>query len=561
MCAIINDNVWYRGKIIDVTVENETAIVKLIDFGQNVAVNFANIRMLDEQHAMVAHKVTQCKLIELNSMRIMDNANIIERFQEICRNSRQHQIAIKEVKQNFCEVYLYINQLQDSVTRTGTALILSDQYAIFYIDEFHNVQYENNGNNVETNSFNWTNNKELELTEFRSESMTFVDIVHINSTAELYICPVEQTQKYRKLHFKLQNVIRNIRSTSPLRKARFWHAGDKCIVYTNTSASSYRNQSDMPRTELNMWYRAKIVSIKTFQHVELHLLDIGATIIASMAELIPMNSVLAEIPPRVVRCHLAGISDWTTPFTTNLLLRLCKRFPRFAITHNNCYNDSLAIMLRGIKYSYENAGLRKIISQWYNINSNVMIGALIDFTDEFIDNRKEDGDHVNVSTEGEPDDWDENNLTVGLIYGEYFDGENFDDFHAQPDEMVYRYDGAINDVHEWLPAIRNILTIFTATPTHVDSKCIIYAQHSYNRYVARRMKTVLQQRVALMSADDVILEWQKNQPCLAKFHADDHFYRAIVKKVNKDNFTCTVSGDSYNAFNLFVYCTCCPNQF
>lgn len=532
VCAVIVDGSWHRCQLITVPEKGYTA-VRLVDQGRKKVVSIKAMRMLDERHARLPCLVTLCKLSVLQSIPDPSDTKyhqkIAKRFKAICKMGINLQIYVKNVLGTFCEVYLYANHMKNGLS--VHAYMLHENYAVFNIDLLQKEYYgkDRDLTNEPINEKTQPRDRNFESpTKLLSAPKTMVQLVHIESPAEIYICPLKINSKYRRLHFNIQKLMET--NYVGNKATDNWTVGDQCLVYVKLS------DLDMPS-----WYRARLISFEDPDHAVIFLREAAITMSILISNLIPLVGQLANIPDRSVRCHLNGLSGCENWSSTQDLIDICAKFKKMAVsTDDRTANGSVSVMLWGVRSIYNDSSYNKLSDEWILINSCVMEKCVIRMTQKFLaQSNSLEGSTYTIDYDR---DWElpmaTNQLSSVFVLDE---DDELEAFLFKTEGFLYNFELELAEVTQWLPAVPHTRSIFTVKPTYVNYKGVINAQTMFNQVVARKMKHLIQQRVLCMEFEAVVFNWEENQPCLARYHADNHFYRSTVLRVNKDNCTCVVS--------------------
>lgn len=86
-------------------------------------------------------------------------------------------------------------------------------------------------------------------------------------------------------------------------------------------------------------------------------------------------------------------------------------------------------------------------------------------------------------------------------------------------------------IEHWLPAKSNDKTIFVGIPTYVDNNAVIFLHDVDKERTLNAMKEVINAKFADSQALTTDIFYSPGDPCLAKYHLDSQFYRAVVRKM------------------------------
>lgn len=106
----------------------------------------------------------------------------------------------------------------------------------------------------------------------------------------------------------------------------------------------------------------------------------------------------------------------------------------------------------------------------------------------------------------------------------------------------------------WLPAVPFGKAIFAGFITYVDEHGIMYMYDFHKKDVLNVIRNAIDEhccRLAIGSQEPV--KWVQNDACLAKFHLDGQYHRAVVLELPKASEEITVSIYSKWNYRRFIY--------
>lgn len=86
-------------------------------------------------------------------------------------------------------------------------------------------------------------------------------------------------------------------------------------------------------------------------------------------------------------------------------------------------------------------------------------------------------------------------------------------------------------IDHWLPAKPVDKTIFVGVPTYVDNNAVIYLHDMDKERTLDTIKNVINAKFGNSQPLPSDTFYAPGDPCMAKYHLDDLFYRAIVRKM------------------------------
>lgn len=108
------------------------------------------------------------------------------------------------------------------------------------------------------------------------------------------------------------------------------------------------------------------------------------------------------------------------------------------------------------------------------------------------------------------------------------------------DQLIFNDE--LTAILDWLPDEPHQKMLFNGIPTYVDDDCVIYIRDVCQNKTLDKIKGLINRKYAKSEPEPNDIDWHIGEPCLAKYHLDNLFYRAIILSIdsNKINFTVNI---------------------
>ncbi|XP_057330679.1 RING finger protein 17 [Microplitis mediator] len=324
------NKLWYRGIVVDI-VGIRTIQVLLVDLGVNVILDYTKIRRLDSRYTQSTIRAIKLRLKDVTAIDptedwpleantgiakfMTSNIRVVVYEKKVFDNFPEYSASIIN-KQRLSLVH-YLEHL-NLVKRTAPAGMLEKMESHF--KEIGNKITKTNknkkkksrdktGKKIDLNLSSMTNKSGQKLRNHVREEDPYkmsVKITMIQSPDEIYITPADMEFCIDDIHKQMQFFYNN------------HHTDDQIELTVDTVCVVFNDHQ-------KLYYRAKIVDIKSPGEVSVFLLDVGETMTVSSDKLKTLADSLYEIPAYVVKVKLGGIlpcggsSSW--PLASIQLLR------------------------------------------------------------------------------------------------------------------------------------------------------------------------------------------------------------------------------------------------
>uniref|UniRef100_A0A182RTK1 Tudor domain-containing protein n=1 Tax=Anopheles funestus TaxID=62324 RepID=A0A182RTK1_ANOFN len=349
-----------------------------------------------------------------------------------------------------------------------------------------------------------------------------------------------------------------------------WSPGDMCLVFTSPSSGH--------TTE---WYRARITEVQEEGELyEAFLIDRALTLQVHRTNVARMVPRIAQLQPGAVRCQLACIeplkgSDGWQKVTVDGLHNIIDSYEKHAISldanrANSKDNEptnahqSLSVVLWGVRVLPQQA-LAPQKTEYRNINQMLVVRGLAHSSGRFrtlatvgndaLEELQSVEEAVEKMTRGEYKKLKDFFRAIAAVsaetegFGAREDGNETAKVVLNGKEMPARVeiDGpcatvltlvkdAVDSITDWPVSIPIEKTVFVGMPTHIGNDGTVFLIDLCQQPVLNSMRDTIQEYVAkngLLSATTVT--YKPGEPCLARYHLDEMFYRATVVAVIERN--------------------------
>ncbi|XP_008546882.1 RING finger protein 17 [Microplitis demolitor] len=313
--AAPHNKLWYRGIVVDI-VGIRTIQVLLVDLGVNVILDYTKIRRLDSRYTQSTIRAIKLRLkdvtaidptedwpLEANTgiVKFMNSGNIrvVVYEKNVFDNFPEYSASIIN-KQRLSLVH-YLEHLS-LVKRTAPAGMLEKMESYFKEIGDKTTKASKNKKkkshdktdkkiNSASNLSSMTNKSGQKLRNHVREEDPYkmsVKITLVQSPDEIYITPADMEFCIDDIHKQMQFFYNN------------HHTDDQIELVEDTVCVVFDEH-------LKLYFRAKIVKIKSLSEVMVFLLDVGETMTVSSDKLKTLADSLYEIPAYVVKVKLGGI--------------------------------------------------------------------------------------------------------------------------------------------------------------------------------------------------------------------------------------------------------------
>ncbi|XP_035904038.1 uncharacterized protein LOC118508393 isoform X2 [Anopheles stephensi] len=351
-----------------------------------------------------------------------------------------------------------------------------------------------------------------------------------------------------------------------------WHTGDMCLVFTSPS--------DGGSIE---WYRARIMNVlEDGELYEAFLIDSALTVQVHRTNVARMVPRIAQLQPGAVRCKLACLepvksSDHWTRVVVDALIGIIHAYEKHAIsldvkrpkaTDDKLPNakQSLSVVLWGVRVSVRQA-LAPQKTEYRNINQLLAVRGMAHLSGTFrIFATKGDGAREELQSIEEAVEkmtlceYEKLQQFFRTIAADSTEAEGFGaredgiqtakvvltskDVHTET--VRVEIDDAcasvlslarqkVETITDWPAGDPIEKTVFVGMPTHIGNDGTVFLYDLCKEPVLNLIRDKISERVQDADGPQQPAVFQPGEPCLAKYHLDEMFYRASIVSVHKGN--------------------------
>lgn len=514
-CALKCPN-WCRGQIIQI-LPNQMCEVLLVDVGTRCSTSYRNLMYLDDDFMMISQAAVKCQLFEVTTRQedgYQWTAKAKDRFRRYCATEKlKIHIAEHDQKNDVYHVNMYfaggsrdvsINSLmmdpESDLDQNHQSMIPSSVEAAPPI-----IQPPQNDQGFKR---------------------TTITVLNSFSPSEFYISFEKYTVGMMKLHRKLQMMMSETASAlrAPDTDGRLWTVGESCIVHAKVLQHG-----------VTQYYRATVresTDADTLTTVVV-LTDIGQVVTVQNSKIYDSTESLNEIVNGAIRCHLSSVSPtggqlkWTTSAKEKFRSAI-DAYEKLAITLHGSKKSgdkSFSVILWGLITTTSHPFLPSV-PIWENINQNLVdlgLAHLLEKFDKVFDMNETDSAQLEKEF-----DFDEQYKDLLEQIDRIFNTETTDYPDDGPELL---YDAKLTDdltpIESWLPCVHPTKSLFVGIVTYVDNNAVFYIHDVEQNPLLDKMESIINERFH-NSKPDTGTFWGRGTPCMARFHLDNLFHRAVV---------------------------------
>ncbi|XP_058443250.1 RING finger protein 17 isoform X2 [Malaya genurostris] len=517
--------IWRRGRVLKLG-EAHCEIVS-VDTGHRLLIPWQDIRYIPKQFCTQAEFVVCCKLLHIQpfkqyNYRWTDEA--IADFNRLANSNSVFQIIVdnRDVDLSYDVVLYIVRKRYDTCVN---ALMVKNGFAVstgsesIVVERAKDVPEEDIVAACDSASVKTTGSKSS--TSEKRKTRVRVEILRVVSPGEFYISLVKNASGVSQMQEEIQNRMDDKMDDGDDKKE--WKVGELCLVFPTLM---------LPGTDgiSCEWYRARVIEIVDDSNYTVFLIDKAYTMNAHYSNMSAIPDDLKQVHPAAIRCFLACIGPtgnneaWSSSVIDAFKVAIDK-FECFAISlHGRSVNDSLPVILWGMIAESAKA-LSPQLFQYANINNNLVQYGYVHLKEKFMP--------LSAASSVE-----EELLRHYQAFDQFFQALDVD-MEEPLVEPSYSgscdtYQDDLTDeptpIDRWLPAKPIDKTIFVGVPTYVDNNGVIYLHDMEKESILTALKKVINGKFEGSQQLPSDKFYSNGEPCLAKFHIDDQFYRALIRK-------------------------------
>ncbi|XP_053659288.1 uncharacterized protein LOC128708339 [Anopheles marshallii] len=404
-----------------------------------------------------------------------------------------------------------------------------------------------------------------------------VDVLRVISPIEIYVRLSSRKADLDGLHQTIQHHMEealdgDVDSTDNCSTGKSgWATGDMCLVFTSPFKPN--------NTE---WYRARITEVQEEGELyEAFLIDLALTVQVHQTNVARMVPRIVQLQPGAVRCQLAcieplrGTSGWQK-VTVDELNTIIDSYDKHAISldakrpkseESAAPNpkESLSVVLWGVRV-LERQALAPQKTEYRNINQLLVVRGLAHSSGRFrMFATKGEGAleelqsveeaiekmmrceyeklqqffreiaAVSAEAEGFGAQEDDNEKAQGALNGEGAQARV--EIDSACAIMLSLVDDTGEPITDWPMGDQIEKTVFVGTPTHIGNDGTVFLYDMCQEPVLHRIRNTIREYIEKRSLSSPATPeaFKPGEPCLAKYHLDEMFYRGTVVAVIKRN--------------------------
>lgn len=519
--------VWKRGRIVKVGEGN--CEVYSVDTGHRLTIGWQDIREIAKQFLAPLEYAVRCKLMHVQPFKQHKyrwTEEAIQSFNRIAVSSSVFQVIVGEKQDDCYDVALYI--LKHRSDTCVNALMVKNGFAVSTGPESAVVE---RAKEVEEVPFNITHGNTSAGAASNSKSSTSekrqarvrVDILRVVTPNEFYVSLVKNASGIARMQEEIQNKMDEKMDDGDDKTN--WQQGEICLVFPTPSKG---RGSEAIGCE---WYRARVLEVVDDSNYTVFLIDKAYTMNSHYSNMSTIPAELKEVHPAAIRCFLACIGPtgqqnvWSSSVVDAFKVAI-EKFKCYSISlHGRSVNDSLPVILWGMTMESTKA-LSPQMYSYTNINNKLVLYGYAHLKEKFqplsaaLSVEEELARHYKAFDKFIED------LDVEMV-------DPVDDLSYAGSSDAYHYDitGETTPIDHWLPAKPIDKTIFVGIPTYVDNNAVIYLHDMDKERTLNLIKNVINTKFADSQPLPSDTFYAPGDPCMAKYHLDDQFYRAIIRKM------------------------------
>lgn len=525
ICVANSKRGWRRCRILKLY-KNSTCDVLLIDSGQMERIEWRDLRIASKELVDEKPFAIKCTLVDVGTALPIERFTIFQQdtFLQTLRQFNDFYICVNQWDATSAKVFLYyksdnqfycVNHIFPSTTYSDDSSRDSfdtDMKSVQNTSPMELKLFEPAEREVSLPSEpikqNGNNDAPCQITKPES-----VVVRHVESIDAIYVCFGKHVKAFNRLHFEVQNA-----AQEDMDNPSEWAVEDYCLVQ-----ASFTGRSE--------WFRARIQSIKPPTKCIVYLRDFGKTMeskIWKLKAIAPKHWIVRDFAWKVKLAHL-HINAVSSTIAVELLQDMIDEYTEMAFSaFGHSSGKECNVILWGVK-KIANALLPETI-KYENINEKLVQQGVVRSSISFYG-------IANLINPQQPDHDEAIAATCTII-------EDLTFLNPSNGRQKYpKVTDSMADVKRWLPSEYIGQEEFVAFPMYVNKNmCIIWVLEANRKDIADEMQRILEKkhRTNELNTRDP-LEWNKEDACFARFKADNHYYRATVRRVNFERNTCMVS--------------------
>nr|XP_029715794.1 RING finger protein 17-like isoform X2 [Aedes albopictus] len=519
--------VWKRGRVVKVGEGN--CELYSVDTGHRLTICWQDIRELSKPLCAPFEFAVRCKLMHIqpfkqHKYRWTDEA--VQSFNRIAVSSSVFQVIIGEQQDDCYDVALYI--LKHHSDTCVNALMVKNGFAVSTGSESSVVERPKEVEEVPFNvtpgnvSVGAASNSKSSTSEKR-QARVRVDILRVVTPNEFYVSLVKNTSGIARMQEEIQNKMDEKMDDGDDKTS--WQQGEICLVFPTPSKGRGNEAIGCE------WYRARVLEVVDDSNYTVFLIDKAYTMNSHYSNMSTIPTELKEVHPAAIRCFLACIGPtgqqnvWSSSVVDAFKVAI-EKFKCYSISlHGRSVNDSLPVILWGMTMESTKA-LSPQMYTYTNINNKLVLYGYAHLKEKFQPLSSALSVEEELARHYKAFDKFIEDLDV-----EMRDPVEEASYSGSSDAYHYDITDEVTPIDHWLPAKPVDKTIFVGVPTYVDNNAVIYLHDMDKERTLDTIKNVINAKFGNSQPLPSDTFYAPGDPCMAKYHLDDLFYRAIVRKM------------------------------
>ncbi|XP_065077075.1 tudor domain-containing protein 6-like [Ochlerotatus camptorhynchus] len=509
--------VWKRGRIVKVG-EGKCEVYS-VDTGHRLTIGWENIREISGPFSSPPAFAVCCKLMHIEPFKqhmCRWTAEAIEYFNGIARTLSVFQVIVGGLVADCYDVVLHIVKRRYDVCVNG--LMVKNGFAVSTGEESSTVERVKEVPTEDGAQANTSKASKVEKKVTRAQ----VEVLRVVSPSEFYVSLLKNASGIARMQDDIQNKMDDKMDDGDDKTT--WQRGEMCLVFPTTATGQGRDTIGCE------WYRGRVIEVVDDSNYTVFLIDKAHTMNSHYSNMSTIPPLLKEFHPVAIRCFLAcvgpsGLQETWTPSVIDAFRVAIDKFKFYSISvHGRCVNDSVPVILWGMTMERVKA-LSPQLYIYTNINSKLVKYGYAHLKEKF----PPLSEAFSVEEELERHYKAFDKLLDDLDVEMEEQKRNACDSESS-DEYQVDISGESTPIDHWLPANPIEKNIFVAMPTYVDNNGVIYLHDVDKDLKLTAIKKAINAKFNGSQHVPGDKDYAIGQPCLAKFHVDDQFYRAVVRK-------------------------------
>ncbi|XP_055525207.1 RING finger protein 17 isoform X2 [Wyeomyia smithii] len=523
--------VWKRGRIIKLGEAH--CEVASVDTGHRLLIEWQDIRYMPKQFCLQPEFAVCCKLMHVMPFKQHNyrwTQEAIADFNRLAKSNSVFQIIVdSRDSERFYDVALYVVKKRHDICVNG--LMVKNGFAVSTGAESIIVERPKETPVVEDKTAMDGGDTASERTVATKSSASEkrkarvrVELLRVVSPGEFYVSLVKNANGISRMQEEIQNRMDEKMDEGDDKTE--WKVDELCLVFPTMTAVPTPDNDGIGCE----WYRARVIEVVDDSNYTVFLIDRAFTMNAHYSNMCTIPADLKQIHPAAIRCFLACIGPtgnqptWSSSVIDAFKVAI-EKFHCFSISlHGKSVDDSLPVILWGMT-SENTTALSPLLFQYTNINNNLVQYGYVHLKEKFM--------ALSSATSVEEEllrHYQAFDKFVQSLDTEMVEPDIEPSFSGSCDTYQDDITNEPTPIDRWPPAKPIDKSIFVGVPTYVDNNGVIYLHDVEKEQTLSALKKLINAKFDGSKQLPSDKFYASGEPCVAKFHIDDQFYRAIVRK-------------------------------